>query len=315
MTPPVKPRGSCPLAPMLLNSRVSRGWNSSANRRYSCTGMPSLPGAVPALERFRARHTSVAVTLAAPNSSACCWLSCGAVCRAARTSCCAMGHTWGLEETPAQNLAVSWAQAWGLVWRAPEGERSAGTPRAAAGFFRRCVSAGEGRSPPCSHWRRCCMLASASSAATSAASCWRRCSRPASAALSPASYRSYSCCTCWKAGVLRWRCAARQRWLQSRAAAAARRLSQGHQATNAAASVGALAAAAVTSCWNRWARAASAANCRRSRLTGLRGMVVGLAGRRASVMGRWSEMRAPAVLGSRSPMVAAARQGRRELEM
>ena len=42
-----------------------------------------------------------------------------------------MGHTWGWEEMPAQNLAVSWAQTWGLVWRVPEGERSAGTPRAA----------------------------------------------------------------------------------------------------------------------------------------------------------------------------------------
>ena len=77
----------------------------------------------------------------------------------------------GLEEMPAQDLAVSWAQAWGLEWREPMGKRSVGTPRAAAGFCRRCVSAGDDRSPPCSHWWRCCTLASASSAATSAASC------------------------------------------------------------------------------------------------------------------------------------------------
>ena len=74
MTPPVKPQ-QLPAGANVCSITGQQGLNSSANQRYSCNGMPSQPGAGPALERSRARRTYAAVTLAAPRSSACYWLS------------------------------------------------------------------------------------------------------------------------------------------------------------------------------------------------------------------------------------------------
>ena len=136
------------------------------------------------------------------------------------------------------------------------------TLRAAAGFRRRCVSADEGRSPSCSHWRRCCMLASASSAATSAASCWRRCSRPSCiVAVLVLLVQLLHYTAGWAAASA----------VCNRGLLPARRLNQGHQAIKFVASAGALATAAATSRWNRWAGAAATAICRHSRLTVLWG--------------------------------------------